>query len=77
MQFRICILSIAVAALFTSHAVAAGRNRAVKHPEGSTFCEFGEDFPGIFVPPGFCVRKFADVLTPRALLFASNGDLFV
>ena len=77
MQFRICILSIAVAALFTSHAVAAGRNRAVKHPEGSTFCEFGEDFPGIFVPPGFCVRKFADVLTPRVLLFASNGDLFV
>jgi glucose/arabinose dehydrogenase len=76
MQSRICIL-ISLGSLLASPALAAGRSRAVKHPEGSTFCEFGEDFPGVTVPAGFCIRKFADVPTPRVLLFAGNGDLFV
>jgi glucose/arabinose dehydrogenase len=41
------------------------------------FCDTGSDVAGITVPAEFCVRKFADVPTPRVMLFAPNGDLFV
>jgi len=77
MQSRTCILTMSLIALLACPVFASGRSRAVKHPEGSTFCEFGEDFPGVTLPAGFCIRKFADVPTPRVLLFARNGDLFV
>jgi glucose/arabinose dehydrogenase len=42
-----------------------------------TFCSQGVDVPGTTVPGGFCLRRFAGVLTPRTLSFAPNGDLFV
>jgi glucose/arabinose dehydrogenase len=77
MQSRTCILTMSLIALLSSQALGSGRGRAVKHPDGSTFCEFGEDFPGVTVPPGFCIRKFADIPCPRVLVFAGNGDLFV
>jgi len=44
---------------------------------GTRFCDSGADVAGITLPPEFCIRKFADVSTPRVLAFAPNGDLFV
>lgn len=45
-------------------------------PEGS-FCRGGEPVSGVTAPEGFCVRRFAEVGEPRALIFAPNGDLLV
>lgn len=42
-----------------------------------TFCTQGVDVPGTTVPGGFCLRRYAGVPTPRTLVFAPNGDLFV
>jgi glucose/arabinose dehydrogenase len=42
-----------------------------------TFCAMGSDIAGTKVPPGFCLRHFADVPEARTLTFAPNGDLFV
>jgi glucose/arabinose dehydrogenase len=56
-------------------AIAAPRRRPA--PRLPTFCSSGTDIAGVTVPEGFCVRKFADVHTPRVLAFAPNGDLFV
>jgi len=57
-------------------AAAAGRHHAV--PSMPThFCDYGSDVAGVTVPDGFCIRKFANVPTPRVLWFAPNGDLFV
>jgi glucose/arabinose dehydrogenase len=59
-------------------AAAAPRRRAIAHPPlQPAFCDNGEDVAGVSVPSGFCIRKFADVPTPRVLAFAPNGDLFV
>jgi len=70
------IAHIVAIALIAVSAVAAPRRRAV--PSVPThFCDFGTDVPGVTVPDGFCIRKFADVPTPRIMLFAPNGDLFV
>jgi glucose/arabinose dehydrogenase len=33
--------------------------------------------PGVTVPEGFCIRRYANVPTARVLAFAPNGDLFV
>lgn len=66
------VLSIA---LIAPVAVAGPRRRAVE--PASRFCDFGTDVPGITLPDDFCIRKFVDVATPRVLLFAPNGDLFV
>ena len=44
---------------------------------GAPFCDSGVTPPGLTVPAGFCVRKFADVPTARVLAFAPNGDVFV
>jgi glucose/arabinose dehydrogenase len=63
-------------ALIAVSAVAAPRRRAVPSLP-ALFCNSGTDVAGVTVPDGFCIRKFADVLTPRVLLFAPNGDLFV
>jgi glucose/arabinose dehydrogenase len=56
---------------------AATKRRASKNPDLSHFCDLGSDVPGLTVPPELCVRKFANVPTPRTILFAPNGDLFV
>src|SRR5437016_219466 len=56
---------------------AADRRRATPKPDQSHFCDFGTDVAGVKVPPGFCIRKFVSLATPRTLLFAPNGDLFV
>jgi glucose/arabinose dehydrogenase len=37
----------------------------------------GEDVAGAVLTPDFCVRRFAKLGTPRTLVFAPNGDLFV
>jgi glucose/arabinose dehydrogenase len=44
---------------------------------GEPFCASGTDVAGLRPPPGFCVRKYADVPHPRTMVFAPNGDLFV
>jgi glucose/arabinose dehydrogenase len=67
---------IAIIALAATTALAADRRRAVL-PVTVHFCDSGFDVAGVEVPPEFCIRKFADVPTPRVLLFAPNGDLFV
>jgi glucose/arabinose dehydrogenase len=47
-------------------------------PSGARFCDLqGEAVAGASIPAEFCIRKFADLKTPRVLAFASNGDLFV
>jgi glucose/arabinose dehydrogenase len=63
-------------ALIAVCAAAAPRRRAVPSVP-ARFCDSGSDVAGVTVPDGFCIRKFADVPTPRVLLFAPNGDLFV
>jgi glucose/arabinose dehydrogenase len=35
------------------------------------------DVPGAITPAGLCVRKFAELGSPRTIAFAPNGDLFV
>ena len=67
---------IVAIALTAVSAVAAPRRRAAPSMT-NRFCDFGVDVAGITVPSDFCVRKFADVPTPRVMLFAPNGDLFV
>lgn len=74
MRARLLIIA-AIVTVIAADAIAAKR-RAVPRP-AAAFCDFGQDVPGIVAPDGFCVRKFADVPTPRVLTFASNGDLFV
>ena len=44
---------------------------------GVYFCDLPGELAGATVPDGFCVRRFAQVKTPRVLAFAPNGDLFV
>jgi glucose/arabinose dehydrogenase len=44
---------------------------------GATFCSLGADVPGLRVPEGFCIRRYATVGLPRVMLFAPNGDLFI
>src|SRR5437870_12403502 len=62
--------------LISATAFGGERHRVV--PSVATrFCDFGTDVVGVEVPAEFCIRKFADVPTPRVLLFAPNGDLFV
>jgi glucose/arabinose dehydrogenase len=72
------VLPFVLAALAIAPAIGAagGKRRAVR-PEPPLFCDFGSDVAGIGVPAGFCLRKFADVPTPRVLAFAPNGDVFV
>lgn len=43
----------------------------------ATWCELPGSVTGAAVPAGFCIRQFAQVLTPRVIMFAPNGDLFV
>jgi glucose/arabinose dehydrogenase len=71
------LISLLFVALVVPNLNAAPRRRAVVKPDVSHFCDIGSDIPGIGVPSGFCLRKFADVLTPRVMAFAPNGDLFV
>src|SRR6266852_2332977 len=72
------LIAIAMAALVSaSQLAAAARRRPITAPDTSHFCDLGTDVQGVSVPPEFCIRKFADVPTPRVLLFAPNGDLFV
>jgi glucose/arabinose dehydrogenase len=67
---------VAFALMMIASAAAAGPRRRAAQPVPS-FCDFGTDVAGVTVPSGFCIRKFADVATPRVLLFAANGDIFV
>jgi glucose/arabinose dehydrogenase len=46
-------------------------------PDAAFFCDLGQDAPGLTVPQGFCMRRFATVPCPRNIRFAPNGDLFV
>jgi glucose/arabinose dehydrogenase len=41
------------------------------------FCTAGMAVPGLTVPAGFCVRKYASMRVARVLAVAPNGDLFV
>ena len=67
---------ITIICLISATAFGGERHRVV--PSVATrFCDFGTDVVGVTVPAEFCIRKFADVPTPRVLLFAPNGDLFV
>src|SRR6266516_5030929 len=68
--------SVVAIALTAVSAVAAPRRRAVPSVP-NLFCDSGADLAGVTVPDDVCIRKFADVPTPRVLLFAPNGDLFV
>jgi glucose/arabinose dehydrogenase len=45
-------------------------------PDGS-FCQQGEDVPGVPVPVGFCLRRFAQLPEARTLVLTPNGDLLV
>src|SRR5438105_12899733 len=67
---------IAIITLVAASAIAADRRRAVS-PVTAHFCDSGFDVAGVEVPAEFCIRKFVTVPTPRVLLFAPNGDLFV
>src|SRR5437016_13286580 len=69
------ILAVAALLLLASPSIAQ-RRRAVPS-FGPHFCDSGSNVVGVTVPAEFCIRKFADVPTPRVLLFAPNGDLFV
>jgi glucose/arabinose dehydrogenase len=44
---------------------------------GPFYCSMGVQAAGASVPAGYCVRRFAQVGEARALVMASNGDLFV
>src|SRR5258707_3671810 len=46
-------------------------------PMGAPFCTLGGSNVAGAVPPDFCLRRYAMVHEPRALVFAPNGDLFV
>ena len=46
-------------------------------PLSPAYCDRGSDVPGVTPPTGFCVKKYAAVVEPRALVVAPNGDLFV
>src|ERR1700719_2850960 len=72
---RVALASAGVL-LIASTAFAAPRHCAAPSV-GLHFCDSGSDVLGVTVPPDFCIRKFANVSTPRVLLFAPNGDLFV
>jgi glucose/arabinose dehydrogenase len=72
---RSLLLASIVFSMAVAVAIAAPRRRPA--PRLTTFCSSGSDIAGVTVPEGFCVRKFADVHTPRVLAFAPNGDLFV
>jgi glucose/arabinose dehydrogenase len=55
-----------------SGSAGAGGGAAVK------FCDLpAPDEPGLKVPEGFCVRRFANVEEGRVLRIAPNGDVFV
>jgi glucose/arabinose dehydrogenase len=72
------LIAIALSALVAMPPLAAAtRRRVIVAPDTSHFCDLGVDVQGVTVPPEFCIRKFADVPTPRVLYFAPNGDLFV
>src|SRR5260370_12217707 len=58
-------------------SAAASPRRRVVPSVPNRFCDSGTDAAAVMVRDGWCVRKFADVPTPRALLCAPNGDLFV
>jgi glucose/arabinose dehydrogenase len=72
---RSILVALLISGLSLTSASASPRRRPA--PRLPTFCSLGSDVPGVTVPDGFCVRKFADVHTPRVLAFAPNGDLFV
>ncbi len=50
-------------------------------PPGAAWCDLPvpstANVPGVNIPEGFCLRRFARVPTPRVIRFAPNGDLFV
>jgi len=75
-RWRLLLVTAALSLISGAAAFAAERHRAAPS-FGTHFCDFGSDVAGVTVPSEFCIRKFADVPTPRALLFAPNGDLFV
>ena len=70
---RLLLASLIVVVAFE---IQAQRHRAAPSTS-DRFCDFGTDVAGVSVPPDFCLRKFADVPTPRVILFAPNGDLLV
>jgi hypothetical protein len=70
------LILIAAVCLLSASVFAGERRRAVPSV-GRHFCDYGTDVEGVTLPADFCIRKFAEVPTPRALLFAPNGDLFV
>jgi len=72
---RVALASAGVL-LIASTAFGAPRHRPAP-TIGPHFCDSGLDIVGVTVPPDFCIRKFADVPTPRVLWFAPNGDLLV
>lgn len=63
--------------LLLSLLLAACRSDPTGGEQAAPFCERGTPVSGLTVPDGFCIRKLADVPTPRVLAFAPNGDLFV
>lgn len=71
------LVPIAVLIALALGAPAAERRRAAPKPDQSRFCDYGTDVPGVTLPADFCIRKFATLPTPRVMLFAPNGDLFV
>src|SRR6266852_1553980 len=68
--------SIALTIVAVAVELHAQRHRAAPSTS-DRFCDFGTNVAGVSVPAELCLRKFADVPTPRDLLFAPNGDLFV
>src|SRR5438105_1594697 len=68
---------LAVAALLLLASPSSAQRRRAAPSFGPHFCDSGSSVVGVTVPPEFCIRKFADVQTPRVLLFAPNGDVFV
>src|SRR4051794_16643052 len=79
MRLRLDVV-IAVAMLAVLTACPSGQSvRGVEHPEAkrkAATCR-GAD-TGAWVPQGFCVTRFAkDLVRPRHLVFAPNGDLLV
>jgi glucose/arabinose dehydrogenase len=71
------LLATAAVITLALAAPAAERRRAAPKRDQSHFCDFGTDVAGVKVPAEFCIRKFVSIPTPRTLVFAPNGDLFV
>jgi glucose/arabinose dehydrogenase len=82
-RLRALILSLAASSCLPSpdHGDAQVQDNPPVPYDGSTegtFCALPDNMPpGVAVPDGFCIRRYARIGHPRVLAFAPNGDLFV